>query len=319
MVDPDALTQLLAPVFDPDAWAALPAVTRGLPASPGAACGEVVFTADEAVRWAGQGRDVLLVRKETVPDDIHGMHVAQGVLTATGGMTSHAAVVGRQMGKPSVVGAGELHVSESERMVTVNGQRFEQGDYVSFDGLTGEVKIGRVATRPSEILQVVAGEMAAERSDIHRRFSTLLEAGPTMSAASASAPTPTSPIRPTTAHAFGARGIGLCRTEHMFFGERRIPIVQRMILAETEADRRAALDELLPLQREDFYGVFKAMRGQPVTIRLIDPPLHEFLPEARGADGRDRARGGAGRRTEGASRSSGRCCGASSSSTSSTR
>ena len=279
MVDPDALTQLLAPVFDPDAWAALPAVTRGLPASPGAACGEVVFTADEAVRWAGQGRDVLLVRKETAPDDIKGMHVAAGVLTATGGMTSHAAVVSRQMGKPSVVGAGELHVSESRRVVeTVNGQRFEQGDYVSFDGLTGEVKIGRVPTRPSEILQVLAGELNQRRSDIHGRFSKLLRWADKVRRLGIRA-NADQPDDAVTAYAFGARGIGLCRTEHMFFGEERIPIVQRMILAETEADRRAALDELLPLQREDFYGIFQAMRGQPVTIRLIDPPLHEFLPK----------------------------------------
>ena len=278
MVDPDALTQLLAPVFDPDAWAALPAVTTGLPASPGAACGEVVFTADEAVRWAAEGRDVLLVRKETVPDDIHGMHVAQGVLTATGGMTSHAAVVGRQMGKPSVVGAGELNVSESERVVTVNGQRFEQGDYVSFDGLSGEVKIGRVQTKPSEIQQVLAGELSQRRSDIYGRFTRLLKWADKVRRLGIRA-NADQPDQAATAYAFGARGIGLCRTEHMFFGEERIPIVQRMILAETEADRRAALDELLPLQREDFYGVFTAMRGQPVTIRLIDPPLHEFLPK----------------------------------------
>ncbi|MYD86554.1 MAG: pyruvate, phosphate dikinase [Acidobacteria bacterium] len=278
MVDPDALSQLLAPVFDPDAWAALPAVTKGLPASPGAACGEVVFTADEAVRWAGQGRDVLLVRKETVPDDIHGMHVAQGVLTATGGMTSHAAVVGRQMGKPSVVGAGELHVSETRRVVTVNGQSFEQGDYVSFDGLTGEVKIGRVPTRPSEILQVLAGELNQRKSDIYGRFSKLLKWADKVRRLGIRA-NADQPDQAATAYAFGARGIGLCRTEHMFFGEERIPIVQRMILAETEAERRAALDKLLPLQCEDFYGVFQAMKGQPVTIRLIDPPLHEFLPK----------------------------------------
>ena len=278
MVDPDALTQLLAPVFDPQAWAALPVVTRGLPASPGAACGEVVFTADEAVRWAGEGRQVLLVRKETVPDDIHGMHVAQGVLTATGGMTSHAAVVGRQMGRPSVVGAGELNVSESERVVTVNGQRFEQGDYVSFDGLTGEVKIGRVATSPSEILQVLAGDVSPRRSNIYGRFSRLLKWADKVRRLGVRA-NADQPDQAATARAFGARGIGLCRTEHMFFGEERIPIVQQMILAETEAERRVALDALLPLQREDFYGVFRAMRGQPVTIRLIDPPLHEFLPK----------------------------------------
>ena len=278
MVDPDALTQLLAPVFDPAAWKALPTVTKGLPASPGAASGEVVFSADEAVRWANEGRHVLLVRKETVPDDIHGMHVAQGVLTATGGMTSHAAVVGRQMGKPSVVGAGELHVDETRRMVTVNGQSFEQGDFVSFDGLTGEVKIGKVPTRPSEIQQVLAGQLDPKQSDIHRRFETLLGWADKVRRMGVRA-NADQPDQAATAYAFGARGIGLCRTEHMFFGKQRIPIVQRMILADTEAERRAALDALLPFQRDDFYGVFKAMKGQPVTIRLIDPPLHEFLPK----------------------------------------
>ena len=208
------------------------------------------------------------------------------------------------MGKPSVVGAGELNVSESERVVTVNGQRFEQGDYVSFDGLSGEVKIGRVATSPSEILQVVAGELSQRRSDIYGRFARLLKWADKVRRLGIRA-NADQPDQAATAYAFGARGIGLCRTEHMFFGEERIPIVQRMILAETEAERRAALDQLLPLQREDFYGVFKAMRGQPVTIRLIDPPLHEFLPkreelmveiaraEARGEHGRARRKAGA--------------------------
>lgn len=278
MVDPDALSQLLSPVFDPKAWATLPTVTRGLPASPGAACGQVVFTADDAVEWTREGKKVLLVRKETVPDDIHGMHIAEGVLTATGGMTSHAAVVGRQMGKPSVVGAGTLHVDESERVVTVSGQSFEEGDYVSFDGLTGEVKIGRVETKPSEILQVITGELDGKKSDIYRRFSKLLGWADKVRRLGIRANADL-PDQAAIANAFGARGIGLCRTEHMFFGEDRIPIVQRMILAEKEADRREALSELLPLQRDDFYGLFKAMRGQPVTIRLIDPPLHEFLPK----------------------------------------
>jgi pyruvate,orthophosphate dikinase len=278
MVDPDALSQLLSPVFDPKVWAKLPTATRGLPASPGAACGQVVFTADDAVEWTREGKKVLLVRKETVPDDIHGMHVSEGVLTATGGMTSHAAVVGRQMGKPSVVGAGALHVIESERVATVNGHSFEEGDYVSFDGLTGEVKIGRVETTPSEILQVIAGTLPAKRSDIYGRFSRLLGWADKIRRLGIRANADL-PDQAAMAQAFGARGIGLCRTEHMFFGEDRIPIVQRMILAENEADRREALSELLPLQRQDFYGVFKAMRGEPVTIRLIDPPLHEFLPK----------------------------------------
>ena len=173
-VDPESVSQLLAPVFDPKAWKALPTATKGLPASPGAASGQAVFTADDAVEWTRQGKSVILVRKETVPDDIHGMFVAQGILTATGGMTSHAAVVGRQMGKPSIVGAGSLEISESGRKFSVGGQTIKEGDYVSFDGLTGEVKIGSVATKPSEILQVIAGEMKAADSDVYSRFEKLL-------------------------------------------------------------------------------------------------------------------------------------------------
>jgi pyruvate,orthophosphate dikinase len=277
-VDPESVSQLLAPVFDPKAWKALPVATKGLPASPGAASGQVVFTADHAVEWSRQGKTVILVRKETVPDDIHGMFVAQGILTATGGMTSHAAVVGRQMGKPSIVGAGALEISESTRTFAVNGRTVKEGDYVSFDGLTGEVKLGQVATRPSEILQVVSGQMKASQSNVHRRFEKLLSWADRYRRLGIRA-NADQPDQAETAYAFGARGIGLCRTEHMFFGEGRIPIVQRMILADNEADRRKALAELLPLQRGDFYGVFKAMHGTPVTIRTIDPPLHEFLPK----------------------------------------
>jgi pyruvate,orthophosphate dikinase len=277
-VDPESVSQLLAPIFEPKAWQALPAATKGLPASPGAASGQAVFTADSAVEWTRKGKKVVLVRKETVPDDIHGMFVSQGVLTATGGMTSHAAVVGRQMGKPSVVGAGALEIRESSRSFTVGGQTVKEGDWVSFDGLTGEVKIGQVATTPSEILQVVAGKMKPEQSDVYRRFDQLLTWADQHRRLGIRA-NADQPDQAETAYAFGARGIGLCRTEHMFFGEGRIPIVQRMILAETEEDRRAALDELLPLQRGDFYGVFKGMHGCPVTIRTIDPPLHEFLPK----------------------------------------
>ncbi|HEX2443492.1 MAG TPA: pyruvate, phosphate dikinase [Vicinamibacterales bacterium] len=278
LVDPESLSQLLAPVFDPKAWQKLPVATKGLPASPGAASGQVVFTADDAVEWTRQGKNVLLVRKETVPDDIHGMFVSQGILTATGGMTSHAAVVGRQMGKPSVVGAGGLEISEHDRTFRVGGHVVKQGDYVSFDGLTGEVKLGQVDTKPSEILQVVAGQMKAAQSDIHRRFTQLLEWADKHRTMGIRANADL-PDQAEIAYSFGARGIGLCRTEHMFFGDNRIPIVQRMILADNEKDRRKALDELLPLQRGDFYGVFKAMHGTPVTIRTIDPPLHEFLPK----------------------------------------
>ena len=195
-----------------------------------------------------------------MPDDIHGMDVAQGILTATGGMTSHAAVVGRQMGKPSVVGAGALAIDEKAKSFTVGGQTIKEGDWVSFDGLTGEVKIGQVATKPSEILQVVAGEMKPEESDIYQRFSQLLTWADKERTLGIRANADL-PDQAELAYAFGARGIGLCRTEHMFFGEGRIAIVQQMILADNEADRRKALDELLPLQRDDFYGVFKAMHG----------------------------------------------------------
>ncbi len=278
LVEPESLSQLLAPGFDSKEWKQIPVATTGLPASPGAASGHAVFTADDAVEWSNQGKPVILVRRETVPDDIHGMWVSQGILTATGGMTSHAAVVGRQMGKPSVVGAGELAIDERSRTFTVNGQTVKEGDFVSFDGLTGDVKLAKVASQPSEILQVLAGKLKAADSDIYTRFNTLLNWSDKFRRLGVRANADL-PDQAELAYAFGARGIGLCRTEHMFFGEGRIPIVQRMILADNEADRRAALAELLPLQREDFYGVFKAMHGEAVTIRTIDPPLHEFLPK----------------------------------------
>ena len=278
LVDPEALSQLLAPGFDPKEWKAHETVTKGLPASPGAACGKAVFSSETAVEWSNKGKPVILVRRETVPDDIHGMWVSQGILTATGGMTSHAAVVGRQMGKPSIVGAGELRIDEHGKTFTVKGKTVKEGDYVAFDGLTGEVKLAKVASQPSEILQVVAGKMKPSDSQIYQRFNTLLGWTDRFRRLGVRA-NADQPDQAELAYAFGARGIGLCRTEHMFFGEGRIPIVQRMILADNEADRRKALNELLPMQREDFYGVFKAMKGTPVTIRTIDPPLHEFLPK----------------------------------------
>src|SRR5690349_2749204 len=278
LVDPEALNQLLAPGFDPDEWKKIPVATKGLPASPGAASGQVVFSADHAVEWANKGKPVILVRRETVPDDIHGMFVSQGILTATGGMTSHAAVVGRQMGKPSVVGAGGLEIDERGKQFRVGGKTVKEGDFISFDGLTGEVKIAQVKSKPSEILQVLDGSLNAKKSDLYQRFEKLLSWADKFRRLGVYA-NADQPDQAELAYRFGAGGIGLCRTEHMFFGEGRIPIVQRMILADTEADRRKALDELLPLQREDFYGVFKAMHGNPVTIRTIDPPLHEFLPK----------------------------------------
>ncbi|HZL94496.1 MAG TPA: PEP/pyruvate-binding domain-containing protein, partial [Vicinamibacterales bacterium] len=270
LVDPEALSQLLAPGFDPKEWKAHDTVTKGLPASPGAACGKAVFSSETAVEWSNKGEPVILVRRETVPDDIHGMWVSQGILTATGGMTSHAAVVGRQMGKPSIVGAGELRIDEHGKSFTVKGKTVKEGDYVAFDGLTGEVKLAKVASHPSEILRVVAGRLKASESPIYQRFNTLLEWADKFRRLGVRA-NADQLDQAELAYAFGARGIGLCRTEHMFFGEGRIPIVQRMILADNEADRRAALNELLPMQREDFYGVFKGMKGMPVTIRPIDP------------------------------------------------
>jgi pyruvate,orthophosphate dikinase len=278
LVDPEALSQLLSPGFDQAEWAKIPVLAKGLPASPGAASGQVVFTADDAVEWTRQGKQVILVRKETVPDDIHGMHVAQGILTATGGMTSHAAVVGRQMGKPSIVGAGSLVISESGKQFSVGGKVVREGEFVSFDGLKGEVKLGKLAPHPSEILQVVNGQLDEKKSDIYQRFSKLLEWADKFRRLGIRANADL-PDQAELAYAFGARGIGLCRTEHMFFGEDRLPIVQRMILADNPADRKKAVLELLPMQRGDFYGVFKAMKGSPVTIRTIDPPLHEFLPK----------------------------------------
>ena len=277
-IEPESLSQLLSPGFDPKEWNAIPVATKGLPASPGAASGHVVFSADEAVKWSDEGKPVILVRRETVPDDIHGMFVSQGILTATGGMTSHAAVVGRQMGKPSVVGAGELDINEASKQFSVNGRTVKEGDFVSFDGLTGEVKLAKVASKPSEILQVVNGQLKPQASDIYRRFMQILSWSDKFRRLGIRA-NADQPDQAELAYAFGARGIGLCRTEHMFFGEGRIPIVQKMILADNEKDRRAALKDLLPLQRNDFYGVFKAMHGEPVTIRTIDPPLHEFLPK----------------------------------------
>src|SRR3954447_16407830 len=278
LVDPEALNQLLAPGFDPAEWKKIAVTTKGLPASPGAASGAVVFSADRAVEWANQGKPVILVRRETVPDNIHGMFVAQGILTATGGMTSHAAVVGRQMGKPSIVGAGGLDIDEAGKQFRVDGHTVKEGDYISFDGLSGEVKLARVASKPSEILQVLNGQLKPAQSDIYQRFDKILSWADKFRRLGIRANADLQD-QAELAYAFGARGIGLCRTEHMFFGEGRIPIVQEMILADNEADRRAALNKLLPLQRDDFYGVFKGMRGEAVTIRTIDPPLHEFLPK----------------------------------------
>jgi pyruvate,orthophosphate dikinase len=277
-VEPDALNQLLHPVFNLEEKQKHAVLASGLAASPGAASGQAVFTANEAVAWKAEGKRVILVREETSPDDIHGMSAAQGILTATGGMTSHAAVVGRQMGKPAVVGCGAVKVNEEQKYFHVGKQLIAEGEWISIDGGTGEVFLGEIATQPSEIIQVVRGEKNAKDSKIYRYFSKLLSWADQVRKLKVRANSDT-PADARTAFAFGAQGIGLARTEHMFFGPDRLPIVKDMILSETEEDRRKFLDKLLPFQKKDFYEFFKEMHGNPVTIRTIDPPLHEFLPK----------------------------------------
>src|SRR5207237_197714 len=229
-VDPESVSQLLAPVFEPKAWKALPVATEGRAASPGAASGQAVFTAHAAVEWTRQGKSVILVRKETVPDDIHGMFVAQGILTATGGMTSHAAVVGRQMGKPSVVGAGSLHIDAKSKTLKVGGQTLKEGAPISIDGSTGEVILQELPTSPSEVLQVVSGTLNAEKSPLFGKFEKLLGWADEIRRLGIRANADI-PRDAKVAFAFGARGIGLCRTEHMFFAEDRLPHVVKMIMS----------------------------------------------------------------------------------------
>ena len=276
-VEPETLNQLLHPVFDIVEKKRHETVAKGLAASPGAASGQIVFTANEAVAWKKEGKKVVLVREETSPDDIHGMSASQGILTATGGMTSHAAVVGRQMGKPAVVGCGVIKVNEEKKVFSVAGRIFIEGDWISIDGSTGEVFKGEIKTKPSEILQVVCGELKPADSKMYRDFTKFLSWADKVRKLKVLANSDT-PIDARTAFAFGAQGIGLARTEHMFFGPDRLPIVREMIMAGTEEARRAALARLLPFQRKDFYEFFQEMHGNPVTIRTIDPPLHEFLP-----------------------------------------
>ena len=254
------LIQLLLPSFDPDASREV--LARGLPASPGAAVGKLAFTADEAAKRAAEGEEVILVRRETSPEDIDGMHVARGILTSTGGMTSHAAVVARGWGKPCVAGAGDVQIDERNRAIKVAGKRFTHKDEISLDGATGEVMAGAVPT----VEPGVSGDF--------KRIMQWADKTRTMSVRT-NADAPEDAAR---AREFGAEGIGLCRTEHMFFEGERITAMREMILAEDEGTRRSALEKLLPYQREDFTGIFQAMKGKPVTIRLLDPPLHEFLP-----------------------------------------
>jgi pyruvate,orthophosphate dikinase len=264
-VEPNQLYDFLVPRLD-EKNKKVEVLATGLPASPGAAVGQIVFTADEAVEKAGHGakkNPVILVRAETTPEDIHGMEVAAGILTSRGGMTSHAAVVTRGMGKCCVAGAGDIHVDEKKREMQAKGQTFRAGDWISLDGTTGRVIKGKLDSIPPK----------ADDPEL-LKFMGWAEPFRTMKVR-ANADIPRDAIQ---ARAFGAEGIGLCRTEHMFFGEEKLPHMRAMILANTEKDRRAALKKLLPLQRKDFEGVFRAMDGFPVTIRTLDPPLHEFLP-----------------------------------------
>jgi len=262
-VEPNQLYDFLVPRLD-EKKSKVEVLATGLPASPGAAVGQIVFTADEAVEKANGGKNpVILVRAETTPEDIHGMEVAAGILTSRGGMTSHAAVVTRGMGKCCVAGAGDIRVDEKKREMSVKGQTFNAGDWISLDGTTGRVIKGKLGTL----------EASPDDPELQKLMSWS-EPFRTMKVR-ANADVPRDAIQART---FGAEGIGLCRTEHMFFGEKKLPHMRAMILASTEKDRRAALKKLLPLQRKDFDGVFKAMDGFPVTIRLLDPPLHEFLP-----------------------------------------
>ncbi|WP_420420075.1 pyruvate, phosphate dikinase [Pacificispira sp.] len=262
-VEPQSLDQILHPRLDPDAKRDV--ISKGLPASPGAASGIIVFSADDAEKRAQNGEKVMLVRIETSPEDIHGMHAAEGILTTRGGMTSHAAVVARGMGRACVAGAGEIRIDYKAATFTVRGTTLKEGDWITIDGSTGEIMKGRVPTVQPEL----SGDFARimEWADAHRRMTVRANAE--------------TPEDVATARQFGALGIGLCRTEHMFFDGDRILAVREMILAADEEGRRTALAKILPMQRGDFEEIFDIMKGLPVTIRLLDPPLHEFLPREK--------------------------------------
>ncbi len=261
-VEPNKLDELLHPVFDPEAIAKAKPIAKGLPASPGAATGQIVFFADDAEKWAESGKKVILVRIETSPEDLRGMNVAKGILTARGGMTSHAAVVARGMGKCCISGAGSAQIDYRNRTMTLEGKKYKEGDFISLNGSTGEVFSGQIKTIDPE-LSGDFGEVM-KLADKYTRLSVRTNAD--------------SPRDAKIARDFGAQGIGLCRTEHMFFEGERIKAMREMILAKDETGRRKALDKLLPIQRSDFEGIFEAMHDLPVTIRLLDPPLHEFVP-----------------------------------------
>ena len=274
----DDLDQLLAPVFDQAAVKKVKTIAKGLPAGPGAATGKVYFNADRAEAAKAKGEEVLLVRLETSPEDLRGMIAANGILTARGGVSSHAALVARQMGKICVCGAAGVQINYAKRTMKIGKTNFKEGDFLSIDGTSGEIYAGEVKTAPSEVVQgLLENKAAAKRSRTYKNFTQIM----TWCAKAAKMQVRTnadSPDQVKNAIAFGATGVGLCRTEHMFFEGDRIDAVRQMILADNEAARRKAIKKLLPYQRKDFEGIFKALNGLPGTIRLLDPPLHEFLP-----------------------------------------
>ena len=282
-VPADQLDQVLAPIFDRKAIAAAKPIASGLPAGPGAASGKAYFNAERAVEAAARGEKVLLVRVETSPEDLRGMIAAEGILTARGGVSSHAALVARQMGKVCVCGASALHVDYSNKTLTVDGQKFHEGDALSIDGSSGQVYAGEVKTASSEVIQgLLEGDAKAKSGGTYKNFVQLMKwcSQATRMSVRTNAD---SPDQTRNAVAFGASGIGLCRTEHMFFEGDRIDAMREMILAEKTEDRKKALAKLLPYQREDFIGIFKELNGLPATIRFLDPPLHEFLPHDHAA------------------------------------
>ncbi len=261
-VVPDKLDELLHPVFDSEAVESATVMSKGLPASPGAASGQIVFHAEDAVAWKGEGKKVVLVRIETSPEDLAGMNSAEGILTARGGMTSHAAVVARGMGKCCVSGAGSIKVDYKARTLEMDGKVYKEGDNISLNGSTGEVYDGMIKTTEAELSGDFGDLMRLADKKAKLKVRTNAD----------------TPFDSKVARDFGAIGIGLCRTEHMFFGDDKIIAMREMILAEDESGRREALDKLLPIQRKDFEGIFQAMHDLPVTVRLLDPPLHEFVP-----------------------------------------
>jgi pyruvate,orthophosphate dikinase len=281
-IEPDQLNQLLRPIFDPaEKQAAIKAgrlLAKGLNAGPGAATGRIVFNSVDAEAWGKRGEKVILTRIETSPEDIKGMSAAEGILTARGGMTSHAALVARQMGRVCVAGCGELGIDYGRHQMTVKGKVLREGDWISIDGTTGEVIEGMVNTKPSEVLQVLIEKtLAPAEAPVYQTFAKVMAWADKFRTLKIRT-NADQPDQSRNAVAFGAEGIGLCRTEHMFFGEGKIGPMREMILADTIEQRKLALAKLLPLQRRDFEGIFEAMAGRPVTIRTIDPPLHEFLP-----------------------------------------